>query len=148
MPQKHPYVLIIMSLYLSYTDNIDLTILPILCVKTRLTHCEIFASFSPVLYLLPSSSVNGLIRLFVHLSIHHVILTLFLSSYHHVILRNNYHWQKQCPCKTIEVRCQISQVPTAQNKCCPRGSVSGQQLQLHFTDCFQKSFDGHRRGAL
>ena len=35
----------------------------------------------------------------VRLSVCHIFLTMFFSSYHHEIFRSYYHWQKWCPCK-------------------------------------------------
>ena len=39
------------------------------------------------------------IRPSVHPSVCHTFLIMFLSSYYHEIFRNDYYWQKWCPCK-------------------------------------------------
>ena len=44
-------------------------------------------------------SVRLSVRPSVHLSICDTFFTMFLSSYHHEIFRNDYQWQKWCPCK-------------------------------------------------
>ena len=44
-------------------------------------------------------SMNGLFRPSVCLSVRHTFFTMWPSSYHHVMFRSYYQWQRWCPCK-------------------------------------------------
>ena len=94
----------------------------------------------------------------VHLSVRpsvcrHTVLTMFLSSYHHVIVRNNLHWQKWCSCKRLRSDVK-SQCHRGQNKSCP--NLTRIERFLTVTPVLihrwlrndAQSLKWHRRGAL
>ena len=59
---------------------------------------------------------------------------MFLSLYHHEIVRNYYHWQKWCPCQRSRSEVKVTEVKT---KFVPILGVSRLQLQFDFTDGYE-----------
>ena len=90
------------NMNVSVTENLTLWILLIF----------IFSYDQAALRTLQSVCLS--VRPSVRLSVCHTFFTMFLSSYHHEIVKNCYQWQKWCPCKRSrsEVKRSRSQVKT------------------------------------
>ena len=55
-------------------------------------------------------------KMSVRLSVRHTFFTIFPSSYHHVIFRSYYQWQKWRPCKRSRSKVKVTEVNTQLNR--------------------------------